>query len=275
LPHNRRDGVSTAHCAAHTEDVPDEEDRPRDASSSADLPAGQDAEPDWMNVVIPDDISELARDIAAYHREVRRVRLRRRVQSLLQRPGATPLLVLTIAALLGGLVAVLLTVMGPNTVSRAPAPAPLAAPTTAVGAVGGLVPAATLQSGVGTPTSSRDPALRPAVLALVPVECNCRDLLNTLAGQAFSERLPLAIVVPAASDPSLVAASQTLDRGAPEIYYDPSAALAGGIGGRGVTVVLVNRDGTIYDIQRGVTNPDATSLEASLQSMMLPAAPRS
>ncbi|HEX3705696.1 MAG TPA: hypothetical protein VHV76_03620 [Mycobacteriales bacterium] len=252
--------------------MPAEDDRPRDASGGADQPSGPDADATWadkINGVAPDDISALSRDIAAYHRELRQARRSRRMRLLLQRRGAVPLLVLSAATLLAGVVAVMLMLMAPRAVEHAPSAAPLAHPSAADGSVGGLLPAVGLNGPNGV-IESRSAALRPAVFALIPTDCGCAALLNALAGQAFSETLPLAIVVPAASDQAAADLMSSLTQGSPGIYYDASAALAASVASQGVTIVVVNRDGTIYDVERSVTDPSATSLDAKLQSMLLP-----
>lgn len=253
--------------AAHTEAVADNDDRPRDPSSAP----GQHADDPWSDVVVPDDLRELSRDVAAYRREVRRAERARRLRRLLARRGAVPALVLTGAVVLAAVVAGLLAAMAPRTVIRAPAAAPLASTAAAAGTIGGLLPHATL-SGPNGPIDTRSPTLRPAVFALVPPDCACRSLLNSLSGQAFGEGLQLAIVVPAASDHSTAALANTL-RGEPAVYYDAVATVATSVAGHGVTVVVVDRDGTIYDIKRGVTDPTTTSLDAALQSMLLPDRP--
>ncbi|MGN6474477.1 MAG: hypothetical protein ACTHK4_12630 [Mycobacteriales bacterium] len=245
----------------------DNDDRPRDPSSAP----GQHADAPWSDVVVPDDLRDLARDVAAYRREVRRADRARRLRRLLARRGAVPALVLTGAVVLAAIVAGLLAAMAPRTVIRAPAAEPLAASPAAAGTIGGLLPPATL-AGPNGPISTRSATLRPAVFALVPRDCGCRSLLNSLSGQAYGEGLQLAIVVPAATDPSTADLANTL-RGEPSVYYDASATLATSMTGRGVTVVVINRDGTIYDVQRGVTDPTSTSLDAALQSMLLPDRP--
>lgn len=223
----------------------------------------------WADGVAPDDIRELSRDIAAYHHELRQARRSRRIQLLLRRRGAVPLLVLSAAALLAGTVAVMLMLMAPRAVEHAPAAAPLAHPSAADGVVGGLLPAVSL-TGPNGRIDSRAAALRPTVFALIPTRCGCAKLLNALAGQAFSENLPLAVVVPAVSDPSFDALRSSLIQGSPGVYFDPSAALATAVAARNITVVVVDRDGTIYDIERSITDPSLTSLDATLQTMLLP-----
>jgi hypothetical protein len=241
--------------------VPDDEDRPLDASSAAD--------DSWTDLVIPDDIRELADDIAAYRRELREARRARWTRHLVSPRASGPVLALTLASLLAGLVAVLLTVMAPHVVDRPPSAKPLAHPSVADGKLGGLLPAVMLTGPAGQ-VSTRSATLRPAVYALVPTGCACRTLLDGLAGAAYSENLPLAVVVPAASDPSTAAAVSSLDRGDAALYLDPSAALTTSVGATGVTIVVVDRDGTIYDVERNISNATATSLDAALQTMLLP-----
>lgn len=221
-------------------------------------------------VVVPDDISALARDIATYRREVRRAARARRRRALLARRGVVPGLVLTAAVLFAGLVAVMLTVLGPRPAGPPPAATKLAAPAQAPGTLGGLLPSATLHAQDGTPIDTHNPALRPQVFALVPAQCGCGDLLNALSGQAGSERLRLAIVVPTAVDDSASAIIDSIDRGLPSVYFDPGTTLATGVSGAsGVTVVVVDTDGTIYDIEPGITDAATTRLDAQLQSMLL------
>ncbi|HVV76586.1 MAG TPA: hypothetical protein VHC43_11165 [Mycobacteriales bacterium] len=220
-------------------------------------------------VVVPDDISELARDIAAYKREVRRVERARRLHLLLARRGVVPGLVMTAAALLAGVVAVLLAMMGPRTVGQAPAARPLASPAQAPGNLGGLLPRGIVKAQDGTPVDTHNPAMRPEVFALIPARCGCNTLLNALAGQAGSVGVRLAIVVPTAVDDSAGTIIDSLDRGKPSVYFDPQATLATAVAASGVTAVVVDTDGTIYDIERNITDAGRTSLDAALQSMLL------
>lgn len=245
----------------------DDEDRPGDAQHASDE--------SWADLVVPNDISELSADIAAYHRELRHAR-RARLTRRFRRGRATgPIFTLSVAFALAGLVGLMLTVMGPRSVERPPAAAPLATPTFAPGTTGGLLPEATL-TGPNGPVDSRAEALRPAVFALVPAGCACKPLLDGLGGAAFSERLPLAVVVPAATDPTTAAVVSSLDRGV-SLYLDPqgkvSRAVTGTIptraAGASATVVVVNRDGTIYDIETDVTDAADSPLDAVLQSMLV------
>jgi hypothetical protein len=250
--------------------VPAEDDRSRDAPGPADGQGGTDADATWANAVAPDDLSGLARDVAAYHRELRQARRHRRTQSLLARRSTIPLLVIGGATLLAGLIAVMLTLVARGAVEPRPAAAALAHPAIADGALHGLLPNALLQGPNGK-IRSRAVTLRPAVFALIPTRCDCGTLLNALAGQAYSENLGLAVVVPAASDAAAASMVSALARGSAGLYFDATGALNAAVGAEGVTLVVISRDGTIYDIKRSVTDPATTSLDATLQSMLLPA----
>jgi hypothetical protein len=241
----------TAPAAAHTYLVPDEEAR-------------------LSGVVVPDDISALTRDIAAYRRERRRAERASRIARLLARRGMVPALVIVVAAAVAMVVAVLWTVMAPRTVGRPPSPLRLATTTAAPGSVGGLLPSTTLRAQDGSPVDIHSAVLRPEVFALVPLKCGCADLLDRLAGQAYSEGLRLGIVVPAATDDTADSLVTGVHHGRPSLFYDPKATLATAVAGEGVTVVVIDRDGTIYSIERNLTASTATSLDAMLQSMLLP-----
>ena len=152
--------------------MPDEDDCPRDASGAADRPAGADADATWSDIVVPDDISALSRDIAAYRREVRHAARARRVRRLLARRGTIPALVLSGATLLAGIVAVLLSVMAPRTVGHPPAATTLAAPTNAPGTLHGHC-RLTLKGDRGRSGVHIDPAFYSGILYLTPPE-HCR-----------------------------------------------------------------------------------------------------
>lgn len=242
--------------------MPDDDDRPRDASSAAD--------PSWADLVVPDDIRELEPDIQAYRRERRQAIWWARWSRLSRRRGVVPLLVVTSALLLAGLVATLLTVFAPTTVRSNTTALPLAHPTAQLGTLGGLLPDVELRGDAAQgPTEAS--ALRPAVIALVPPHCGCSTTLSAIAREAYSVSLPLTVVVPAASDTDAAALPAQLSRDdSVEVLYDATATLASAIQPQGVTAVLVRRDGTISDIQSGMTTAAARQLGAPLQTFLLP-----
>ncbi len=241
--------------------MPDDDDRPRDAGSAAD--------PAWSDAVAPDDISSLAADIAAYHREQRAARRRERIRHFLNRPVVVPVLLVVSGFALAAIAATLLTMIRPDAGSRAPSATPLAKPTVSVGQTQGLVPNVTLVDSSGTATATRD--LRPTVMALLPLHCDCAPLLNGLADDAASEAMPLIVVLPGTADADTRALSGVLRDNA-ALYTDRTNALATDIGAAqtspGVSLVVVNRNGTIYDIQKNVTSEGSTRLRQVLQMML-------
>lgn len=223
--------------------------------------------PEDAELVVPDDIRDLADDIAAYRRELRHARRTRLARG--------PMFAMSVAVLLAGLIALMLTVMAPAAVDRPLPSLPLVHPAVADGTVHGLLPNVTL-SGPNGQIDSRAAGLRPAVFALVPAGCNCRTLLDGLAGAAYSERLPLAVVVAAAGDPQTAGIVGSLDRGVSALYLDPTGTIAHAVigsvptsaNGPSATVVVVDRDGAIYAIEPDVTDPRTSPLDAALQSML-------
>jgi len=214
--------------------MPDDDDRPRDASSAADA--------SWADVVIPDDISALSGDIEAYRREQRHARRQAQLHRWVDHRGALPLAIVAFAVVIAGLVATLLTVMAPTVGKAPPAAVAPATPTAPPGAVGGRLPVASLAGPLGpTPTSS----LRPAVLVLVPVNCDCVPLLTAMAGEANGVGLDLSVVVPAARDAAAAALPQKIKGLTVNVYYDPARTLATTFRVDGVTAVLVGKDGLV------------------------------
>jgi hypothetical protein len=266
MPSGFGDRLSPFTFSAHTDPVPDEDDRPRDASSAAD-PGWSDADQAakaWSQAVAPDDIRELARDIQAYHRERRAARRRERLRRLFARPGSAPM-TLTVAVLaIAALVAMLLTVMDPAR-SR-PSSLPLTAPSAAPGQPGGLLPAVSLRDLSGNAIPSR--SLRPGVIALIPLNCHCAPLLSALAGDASTKQLPLLVVAPTAPDADAAALGGRIDRGTSSVYYDASGLLANDFGAKGVTVVLLDRDGTVFRVRRDVATEASSHLIPLLQQML-------
>jgi hypothetical protein len=235
----------------------EDDDRPGDASSAADA--------SWTDVVVPDDISSLAADVEAYRREVRRARRRAWQARVMSRPGILPLSIVSIALLLAGIVATLLTVLAPSAGDSEPASLPLAHTRVADGSVGGLVPAVAL-SELGQPVKSQ--ALRPAVVALVPATCNCVARLKTLAGQADQVGYPLDVVTAATPPAGADSLIKALDTGKPHVLLDASQtnSLYDQVAAVGLTLLLVQPNGVIYDKYTNVVEP-IPDLNARLQTM--------
>jgi hypothetical protein len=238
---------------AHTDAVADDDDRSRDSSSAAGPGWSDPNRPGetWAEAVAPDDLSELAHDIHAYHRERRAVRRRERYRRYLRRRGATPFALVIAALALVAVVTTLLTVMGPTTPGTPPASSPLAHPATAAGKVGGLLPAVALSSEDGMTLNSL--AMRPGALALLSPQCDCDALVQRL-DQAVNAGAHAALFVVAPSTHPNPDADTLQGRLRPvdDVLYDSAAALRDGVAAHGLTLVFVNRDGTIYAIKKDV-----------------------
>ncbi|HWB67373.1 MAG TPA: hypothetical protein VG708_11165 [Mycobacteriales bacterium] len=233
--------------------MPDEDDRPRDAFGAAHdaWDAAWADDDSWTDVVIPDDIRELAPDIAAYHRELRAARRNEWIGRQLSRRGALTSCILLGALIVAALAAGAMTALTPTTAPSQLAAAPIAAPAVADGHVGGLLPSVLLRTTDQQPVAAR--ALRPKAIALVPLHCDCTNLLDLVGAQATKSRLSLAVVAPAATDAEAAALPGQLHSVEPDVFFDPAAAVADSVRSTGVTVVLVKPDGTISSIQRSMT----------------------
>jgi hypothetical protein len=249
----------------------DDDDRPRDASSAADRgwDDGEDLAVVWTNAVAPDDISELAADIKAYRREVRTERRRRTRQRVFAHPSAAPLTMMVVALALAALVATLISLTMPTGAKRPSAlPAP-ARPTAAAGSVGGVLPSVPLTAAGGQVVGA--PTLHSTVLALVPDPCNCTPLLQSLAADAGP--LALDVIAPSDSDAEVAALAGTLDHGRSQVYADNGNLLRGALGASGLTVVVLNRDGTISAAVPLVSSATTLHLHTLVANMLTTKAP--
>ncbi|HTW21263.1 MAG TPA: hypothetical protein VME70_13750 [Mycobacteriales bacterium] len=249
----------------------DDDDRPLDFSSASDhgWPDPDDRDPaldveEWANLIAPDDISSLTKDISAYHRELWLARRRAQLRRLAARPAFASIPLVLAAVAVAVLVATLINAMEPHRDSRPPAALPLAHPTIATGQAGGLLPDVALQDSTGPSVSAR--SLRPALLALVPLNCHCVPLLDDLAGQAGSKNLPLVVIAP--SDAEAGALAGQIDQGMPTVLYDSSGRLATAVGAQGISVVTLARDGTIYTILRKIPPARPPQVSGELTSML-------
>lgn len=223
------------------------------------------------HVVVPDDARELTADIEAYHRELRAARRARRWAWLTGSPTwqrwSFPLGMLAGALLLAALVFVLLAIESvPNRPAHLTA-APLATPTYAPGVRGGLLPDTTLSSAPegahGTVRSAL--SLRPALVALMPLQCNCADVVTALAKQARGVGVTLAVVAPGSRDAEVSALHGRV--AGMTTWYDSAGALAAAFKAHGVTVLVVDPDGVVSFVRRDTTVDLARTLP--VQSLLL------
>ena len=237
---------------AHTEPMPD------DAS--------------WLEgVVVPDDLSELHADIEAYHREVRHAARRRRVARITGTTAwqrfALPATVAIGSFAVAGAVFAILTLGHPRQVIGPQAAALASAPTAATGQVGGLLPSLTVRSDTG-PINIRD--LRPALVALVPLHCNCATLINDLAGQAQEAKLELVVVAPSTTDAEVAALPGQIHDGVVRPVFDLHGELAKTYSAVGVTALGLSPNGVVTFVRTDVDT--SFSSELWLQEMLRPTA---
>jgi hypothetical protein len=202
-----------------------------------------------VDIEIPDDARELEREVQAYHRELRaqrRHRLARRLGGSLTRDGMVlPLLASCLALTL--LAGTLLTMF---TARRVVPPA-----TPAVGEPGAPLPAATVVVDSAA-TSLR--TLKPAVLVLVPVGCQCARLARQLATQASTAKVGIyfAAATNRALDQARALAQQAKGnkstKKSAHLLTDQQGALASAYRPSGLTAILVYPDGSVSHIHRSL-----------------------
>jgi hypothetical protein len=167
-----------------------------------------DPNEDLLHVVVPDDIRELAPEIAAYHHELDVARRKERRRRWRYRflpgwaQGGLPSPVFTAILLVVATTGLLLSVFAPVAQeSQQPTPiSSLANPKQAPGTVGGLLPPnVELLVDGGHTIQAR--AVRPAVLILVPARCQCASLIHQIVAQASAVKpAPDTVIVSAGTD---------------------------------------------------------------------------
>jgi hypothetical protein len=239
--------------------VPDDDDRPRDASSAADS-GGADAAhaaASWSDAVAPDDIRDLAADVAAYRREQRAAHRREVMRNLLARRGAGAVS-LAVAALVA--VALVAGISVLTSGQRRPATLPLAKTTAAVGQQGSLLPNVALTDLRGRTTGAQ--SLRPALVAVIPLRCGCQPLLTSWAANAAAAHVRMVVVAPATQDPEATALGGRIANST--VFYDRTGQLAHDFHATTPTGVLVNRDASVFRILPGsATGTSGTATGAS------------
>jgi hypothetical protein len=200
-----------------------------------------------VDVVIPDDARELARDVLAYRREVRSRRRRERMLRMLgpfgrigfvRDGGVFPLIASFVAlSLLAG------TMLSVVTISPASAPttAPAAPPPTTL-----PVSSVKLDNGDIVPTT----ALEGSLLALIPGEpCNCGATLRALATQAKAAHVRVYFVYDAENTNYGLAEAATVTGsygdGVAQTVFDVGAAFFNAYLPYQLTALIVDRHGKV------------------------------
>lgn len=237
-------------------------------------PGADDDLPPLRDVVIPDDARELEPDRRAWLREQRGEPAgassrgwRRLLPGSTRRGWAGSVGLLVPVMAVAAALSLLLTLTSGPGEPRPPA-APLASPSVADGAVGGLLPDVLLASQTG-PVSTR--TLRPAVLMLLPATCTCQRTVSAVSAAAVSHRLQVWLL----SDGSELSAARQMAnaaRAAVGVGPDDIAVLSGAIAPlqrdyqmSGVTLVLVRANGVVADVLRDVSG--STSIGPALAKL--------
>ena len=209
-----------------------------------------------VDIEIPDDARELARDVQAYHRELRarrRHRLARRLRGPLTRGGMVlPLLAGCLALTL--LAGATLTMFGAGRVLQEPAQEPptataAARPAPAASLTRALLPDKTVQVD-GSPMRLRK--LAPSVLALVPSGCRCAAALQRLSGQAAAAGVPLYLVGASGWMTQVTALATQAGKNYAHVVYDTNDVLGAAYHRVGLTAVLVDADDSIRGVLRNL-----------------------
>lgn len=208
--------------------------------------------PEWGTIIVPDDLRELADEIATIQSELAIHHPRGRRQRWMPHPGLSgPLcaLILVLVAAIGSLMVIVL----PKP-SRPPRREPLASPSIAVGVAGGLVPALSLSGDGGRSASLRE--FRPAVLLVSPAGCTtCATVRNQLVPATDETQLTIVWITESKRATTLIAGlpSERLIS-----LADPAGttrALIAGVSATGPTAVLIRTDGRIRRIVPDIGDP--------------------
>jgi hypothetical protein len=231
------------------------------------VPGRDNEEPLPWDVVIPDDISALDAEVHAFQREVRKRRrrawwTRRILTRRWQRYGLSgPLvvLILTAVALVGSLMALL----SPRQ-SAGPAQRPLARQDRFTpGTVGGLLPSTpVLVQGVRRDVRE----LRPGVFAVLPMDCRCADVVESLFRQAREFQLDLRLLGGQPQERELREIAAGTGNGSVAVALDVEGRLLATYLPRGVTAILVNGAGVVTAVERNLTS--AVRLEPRLATLL-------
>ncbi|HUA27684.1 MAG TPA: hypothetical protein VMC03_02275 [Streptosporangiaceae bacterium] len=233
-----------------------------------------------VDIEIPDDARELDRDMQAYQRELRALRRRQRARRLrapLTREGMV--LPLLAGCLILALITSTLLIMFAadqtgmpeqpgHVATTAPARRSAAGSQPAAGKIGGPLPSGEILV-AGKRLSLRGvtgPA--PAVLALVPLDCNCAPALRELTEQAAQARVPVYLVAASGGELQLQGLAAQADSGQATLAEDTSNALFQTYGRSGLRAILVRPNGLVASVARSPW----PGLETTLQQLK-PATP--
>ena len=223
-------------------------------------PQGDDYGLPHIDIVVPDDARELDRDIIAYRREQRHQRRQarwRRLYGPFTRFGlAAP--IIAVALLIAVASGTLLTVFGPQSAPRVTNGPATQHPSARAGQIGGPLPdAQVVIDGERTALIDR----RPAVIMLVPPDCDCDATVSALVRQATQRRIGVFLVAGPAAEatqgPSAGPWAKPAESAEPaelrglarrstaRVLTDEQGVLVATYRPDGLTAVLVHTDGIV------------------------------
>ena len=228
--------------------------------SFASEPGRDDSNLPPVNIVVPDDARELARDVLAYHREMRARRRRQRLTRLFSpfnrhefggHAAILPLIATIVAlAMLAGAMLSVITI--------SPASAPTVPPSSGSSGVPNFewskpisLPAGTVRLDAPDGRTVQVRSLVNSLLALVPANCQCGTALRSLAAQANAIRLGLYFVASGAAIPQLADLTVRYGGGAARAVYDTGDVIGAASHAVGLTLLLVRGDATA-DVSRNL-----------------------
>jgi hypothetical protein len=229
-----------------------------------------------IDIVVPDDARELDRDVQAYQRELRALRRKRRA-SRLRGPLTRDGMVLPLLAgclMLALLTSTLLIMFAADQTgapdlqrSTATQTQPRNTPTTppAAGQLDGLLPTATVKVRGKAVALRTVTATMASVLTLVPPGCKCASELRRLSSQAARANVILFLVGTPAAAAQLSGLAVATGQPASRVAEDTGNVLGRTYRQKGLTVILVRRDGTVASVIRQL--PQQKQLDAGLQEI--------
>jgi hypothetical protein len=212
--------------------------------SFASEPGRDDGSLPPANIEVPDDARDLARDVLAYHRELRAKRRRERIRRVLRplarvglfRHGSIfPLIAACVALslIVGTMLSVMTVRPASSPTADVTAPAPARLPQDTVNVDGRFVSAGSLAG---------------SVLVLIPLSCGCGAVLSGIAKQAASARVTIYFVYAAGNaEGAAQMAALTADYGdrVARTVYDVNELLFVDYAPGSPVALVVARDGTV------------------------------
>lgn len=228
--------------------------------SFASEPGRDDSNLPPVNIVVPDDARELARDVLAYHREMRARRRRQRLTRLFSpfnrhefggHAAILPLIATIVAlAMLAGAMLSVITI--------SPASAPTVPPSSESSGVPAFpsskpvpLPTGTVRLGAPDGRIVQASSLVNSLVALVPANCQCGTALRSLVAQAAEMHLGLYFVASGAAILQLADVTARYGGGAAKAVYDTRDVIGAATHAVGLTVLVVTSDATA-DVNRNL-----------------------